>query len=197
MYMIIIFLLANWIGSLLDAFFFGYDDARKGWRCINPDTMRVYTSRHVIFDESSSWSALDKKSTTSMIIPDDSDPVDAEDDVQDYSQLSSSPQQTSSFSFLHQTPATSSSQKSPWNSGVHNSTSSNQRQITTKDAGVRLFSEEPEAPSERNKRNKKLVERYGDWDYSSFAYYLLLLLLISRNLSHLMKQRMLLFGKMP
>jgi transposase InsO family protein len=35
--------------------FVGYDDARKGWRCCDPTTGRIYTSRNVIFDEASSW----------------------------------------------------------------------------------------------------------------------------------------------
>lgn len=38
--------------------FVGYDTQRKGWRCCNPDTGKVYVSRNVIFDEnSSSWSS--------------------------------------------------------------------------------------------------------------------------------------------
>lgn len=36
--------------------FVGYDNQRKGWRCIiDPVTGRCYTSRNVIFDEASSW----------------------------------------------------------------------------------------------------------------------------------------------
>lgn len=32
--------------------FIGYNPLHKGYRCLNPQTKRVYISRHVIFDES-------------------------------------------------------------------------------------------------------------------------------------------------
>lgn len=35
--------------------FVGYDQERKGWRCCDPNTGKCYTSRNVVFDESSSW----------------------------------------------------------------------------------------------------------------------------------------------
>ena len=35
--------------------FVGYDGQRKGWRCCDPTTGKCYTSRNVVFDESSSW----------------------------------------------------------------------------------------------------------------------------------------------
>jgi hypothetical protein len=35
--------------------FIGYDDERKGWRCCDPTTGRIHTSRNVVFDEASTW----------------------------------------------------------------------------------------------------------------------------------------------
>ncbi|KAD2394436.1 hypothetical protein E3N88_41413 [Mikania micrantha] len=35
--------------------FVGYDSHRKGWRCCDPNSGKVYVSRNVIFDEQSSW----------------------------------------------------------------------------------------------------------------------------------------------
>lgn len=35
--------------------FVGYDSQRKGWRCCDPNSGKVYVSRNVIFDEQSSW----------------------------------------------------------------------------------------------------------------------------------------------
>lgn len=35
--------------------FVGYSTERKGWRCIEPSTRRVYESRDVVFDEGTSW----------------------------------------------------------------------------------------------------------------------------------------------
>jgi hypothetical protein len=35
--------------------FIGYDDERKGWRCYDPTTERMHTSRNVVFDEASTW----------------------------------------------------------------------------------------------------------------------------------------------
>lgn len=45
--------------------FVGYDKERKGWRCCNPNTGKVYVSRNVIFDENSSW-----WSSNNEILPD-------------------------------------------------------------------------------------------------------------------------------
>lgn len=33
----------------------GYDEKRKGWKCFDPQTGKCYTSKNVVFDESSSW----------------------------------------------------------------------------------------------------------------------------------------------
>ncbi|KAD3641550.1 hypothetical protein E3N88_30774 [Mikania micrantha] len=35
--------------------FVGYDNERKGWRCCDPITEKCFISRHVVFDETSSW----------------------------------------------------------------------------------------------------------------------------------------------
>ena len=35
--------------------FVGYDPNRKGWRCMDPETLKVVTSRDVVFDETSSY----------------------------------------------------------------------------------------------------------------------------------------------
>ncbi|KAD4177986.1 hypothetical protein E3N88_26577 [Mikania micrantha] len=35
--------------------FVGYDPQRKGWRCCDPNSGKVYVSRNVIFEEQSSW----------------------------------------------------------------------------------------------------------------------------------------------
>ena len=43
----------------------GYDSQRKEWRCCDPTTGKCYTSRNVVFDESSSWWSSEKK-----ILPD-------------------------------------------------------------------------------------------------------------------------------
>ncbi|KAL6327017.1 hypothetical protein AAG906_013184 [Vitis piasezkii] len=43
----------------------GYDSQRKGWRCYDPTTGKCYTSRNVVFDESSSWWSSEKE-----ILPD-------------------------------------------------------------------------------------------------------------------------------
>ncbi|RVW83189.1 Retrovirus-related Pol polyprotein from transposon TNT 1-94 [Vitis vinifera] len=43
----------------------GYDSQRKEWRCCDPTTGKCYTSRNVVFDESSSWWSSEKE-----ILPD-------------------------------------------------------------------------------------------------------------------------------
>ncbi|RVW91817.1 Retrovirus-related Pol polyprotein from transposon TNT 1-94 [Vitis vinifera] len=43
----------------------GYDSQPKRWRCCNPTTGKYYTSRNVVFDESSSWWSSEKE-----ILPD-------------------------------------------------------------------------------------------------------------------------------
>ncbi|KAA8547802.1 hypothetical protein F0562_004231 [Nyssa sinensis] len=45
--------------------FVGYDSQRKRWRCCDPTTGKCYTSRNVVFDESSSWWSSEKE-----ILPD-------------------------------------------------------------------------------------------------------------------------------
>lgn len=35
--------------------FTGYDEQKKGWRCVDPTTNKAYVSLHVVFDEASSW----------------------------------------------------------------------------------------------------------------------------------------------
>ena len=39
--------------------FVGYDSCRKGWKCMDPETQKFVTSRDVVFDEVSSYSALE------------------------------------------------------------------------------------------------------------------------------------------
>lgn len=41
--------------------FVGYDSQQKGWRCCDPTTGKCYTSRNVVFDESSSWWSSEKE----------------------------------------------------------------------------------------------------------------------------------------
>ncbi|KAJ0771566.1 putative RNA-directed DNA polymerase [Helianthus annuus] len=41
--------------------FIGYDSQRKGWRCSDPSSGKVYVSRNVIFDEQSSWWSAEKQ----------------------------------------------------------------------------------------------------------------------------------------
>ncbi|KAJ7962838.1 Retrovirus-related Pol polyprotein from transposon TNT 1-94 [Quillaja saponaria] len=48
--------------------FVGYDTQRKGWKCCDPTTGKCYTSRNVVFDESSSW-----WSSENEILPDSND----------------------------------------------------------------------------------------------------------------------------
>lgn len=45
--------------------FVGYDLEKKGWRCMEPNTGRIYVSRNVIFDEHSAW-----WSTDNQVLPD-------------------------------------------------------------------------------------------------------------------------------
>ena len=45
--------------------FVGYDYRRKGWRCCDPSTGKIYISRDVIFDEASSW-----WSNENVVLPD-------------------------------------------------------------------------------------------------------------------------------
>jgi len=35
--------------------FTGYDEQKKGWRCIDPTTNKAYVLPHVVFDEASWW----------------------------------------------------------------------------------------------------------------------------------------------
>ena len=41
--------------------FVGYDNQRKGWKCCDPTSGKYYTSRDVVFDETSSWLSSEKK----------------------------------------------------------------------------------------------------------------------------------------
>ncbi|KAL8161569.1 hypothetical protein V2J09_013058 [Rumex salicifolius] len=41
--------------KVIRCIFVGYDQQRKGWRCIDPTTNKAYVSRHVVFDEGTSW----------------------------------------------------------------------------------------------------------------------------------------------
>ncbi|KAG6471189.1 hypothetical protein ZIOFF_072290 [Zingiber officinale] len=41
--------------------FVGYDSQRKGWKCCDPTSERCYTSRNVMFDETSSWWTTEKE----------------------------------------------------------------------------------------------------------------------------------------
>lgn len=45
--------------------FTGYDEQKKGWRCVDPTTNKAYVSLHVVFDEASSW-----WSTENVVLPD-------------------------------------------------------------------------------------------------------------------------------
>lgn len=45
--------------------FTGYDEQKKGWRCVDPTTNKAYVSPHVVFDEASSW-----WSTENVVLPD-------------------------------------------------------------------------------------------------------------------------------
>jgi hypothetical protein len=45
--------------------FVGYDEQKKGWRCVDPTTDKAYISRHVVFDEASSWWSTEK-----VVLPD-------------------------------------------------------------------------------------------------------------------------------
>jgi hypothetical protein len=35
--------------------FIRYAEQKKGWRCCDPNTNKIYVSRNVVFDEASSW----------------------------------------------------------------------------------------------------------------------------------------------
>lgn len=45
--------------------FTGYNEQKKGWRCVDPTTHKAYVSPHVVFDEASSW-----WSTENVALPD-------------------------------------------------------------------------------------------------------------------------------
>lgn len=45
--------------------FVGYDEQKKGWRCVDPTTKKAYISRHVVFDDASSWWSTEK-----VVLPD-------------------------------------------------------------------------------------------------------------------------------
>ncbi|KAA0037956.1 glutamate receptor 2.8-like [Cucumis melo var. makuwa] len=44
--------------------FVGYDNQRKGWRCVDPISGRCYTLRNVILEEASLWWALESEKST-------------------------------------------------------------------------------------------------------------------------------------
>lgn len=44
--------------------FTGYDEQKKGWRCIDPTTNKAYVSPHVVFDEAS-WCSIEN-----VVLPD-------------------------------------------------------------------------------------------------------------------------------
>lgn len=45
--------------------FTGYNEQKKGWRCVDPTTNKAYVSPHLVFDEASSW-----WSTENVVLPD-------------------------------------------------------------------------------------------------------------------------------
>ena len=88
--------------------FVGYDSARKGWRCCDPTTGRIHTSRNVVFDEASAWWTPEH---TPQIASEDLESTieDARDQREDQETPASEKGDTSS----------SSKAKSPWRTGVH------------------------------------------------------------------------------
>lgn len=48
--------------------FVGYDEHRKGWRCMDPVTKKLTISRDVVFDEISSLNSDQKKSNTDVFL---------------------------------------------------------------------------------------------------------------------------------
>ena len=46
---------------LIKCIFLGYLDERKGYKCYDPSTRRVYISRDVVFDERDSWYKSEKE----------------------------------------------------------------------------------------------------------------------------------------
>lgn len=51
--------------------FVGYDSYRKGWRCMDPGTKKLVTSRDVVFDEISSYHSTQKTSNQETILDGD------------------------------------------------------------------------------------------------------------------------------
>ena len=88
--------------------FVGYDSARKGWRCCDPTTGRIHTSRNVVFDEASAWWTPEH---TPQIASEDLESTieDARDQREDQETPASEKGDTSS----------SFKAKCPWRTGVH------------------------------------------------------------------------------
>lgn len=57
--------------------FVGYDNQRKGWRCCDPVTGKIHTSRNVVFDEASSFWSSNKE-----VSPESNDYKDLQDSSQ-------------------------------------------------------------------------------------------------------------------
>lgn len=92
--------------------FVGYDNQRKGWRCVDPINRRCYTSRNVIFDEASSWWALEleKKPTYEKSFKEGS--------KEEINQVQQTPIEGEEEN--NKDDEEQSRSQSPWQSGVHN-----------------------------------------------------------------------------
>lgn len=92
--------------------FVGYDEQKKGWRCCDPNTNKIYVSRNVVFDEASSWYA------NKVALP---DTQELQEKLQIKLQLDSS--QNNGDTEEPQSPTDQlevrSKSRSPWRTGVH------------------------------------------------------------------------------
>lgn len=89
--------------------FVGYDFARKGWRCCDPTTGRIHTSRNVVFDEASAWWTPEH---TPQLVSED-----LESRIEDSRDQSEDDQETPASE--KGDTSSSSKTKSPWHTGVH------------------------------------------------------------------------------
>ena len=92
--------------------FVGYDEQKKGWKCCDPNTNKIYVSRNVVFDEASSWWA------NKVVLP---DTHELQEKLQTKLQLESAKDKDDT-----EGPTSSTSQsnvrsksRSPWRIGVH------------------------------------------------------------------------------
>jgi len=121
--------------------FVGYDNQRKGWRCCDPITGKCYTSRNVVFDESSSWWSIEHQS-----LP-DSEGLKEEMQIARI-QLSKDEDNTDSQEEVIDVDAEI--KENPWQTGIHDQPSEEFNAATTSN------------PPRRSTRMKKPNAKYAN-----------------------------------